>query len=206
MNNKRKIIAALPSGVLSLVGSILIAIGNRDNNDKLISAGLILLLLMLLLLVPYLYIAISDLKAIRKYNKEIWYLRGKDNKTGYDYFLIDIIDKKATNLILEGLGTKNNLSDIYFDYHLNKKASFGYVYLKFDVEFLIGEEGMEILISPSEDVEMAEETESLEEEKYLECDFKEMTVQDIYIYLTNKMAECNELIDEYLLNKENNNF
>ena len=206
MEKIKEIFSFLSILIVTIMCIVLLILGVYNNNIKQIIGSSVGTLMILAFLFIYLYVLLGDSIFNKKEkimkNKAI----NKENKTSFDYFVVDVIKEKADSSLVECLDTKNKTKpyDLFFDYYKGNVFLY-YCYQGFDVEMKILETKILVSIDSPEKYDLLEENKMLEERKVVDCNLLQMTLEDIYVFISDLIKDYNNLIKEFTKSNKPNN-
>ena len=206
MEKLKEIFSNLAILICTVASIVLLIHGIYTNNVKQIVGASIGTIMCLILIVMYIYVTVGDSISTRKEKKIRSKVLNKENKTTFDYFVIDVIKEKADAALITCLDTKNKTKpyDLFFNYYKGNVFLY-YCYQGFDVEIKILENKILVSIDSPEKYDLIEENKILEERKSVTCNLLQMTVEDIYVFISNLIKDYNDLIKEFAKSNKPNN-
>ena len=206
MEKLKEIFSNLAILICTVASIVLLIHGIYTNNVKQIVGASIGTIMCLILIAMYIYVTVGDSISTRKEKKIRSKVLNKENKTTFDYFVIDVIKEKADDALIACLDTKNKTKpyDLFFNYYKGNVFLY-YCYQGFDVEIKILENKILVSIDSPEKYDLIEENKILEERKSVTCNLLQMTVEDIYVFISNLIKDYNELIKEFVKSNKPNN-
>ena len=206
MEKLKEIFSFLSILLATVVFIVLLIIGICDNNVKQIIGTSVAILMVLCLLVAYLYVTVGDSITNRREKIAKNKVINKQNKTSFDYFVVDVINEKAESSLVEYLDTKNKIKPYGLSLEYYKSSVFVYYcYQGFDVQMKMSETEISVSIDSPEKYDLIEENKILEKEKVIKCSLIQMTLEDIYEFVSNLIKDYNALIKEFIKSNKPNN-
>lgn len=181
--------------------------GIYENNIKGIVIGFLGFILSFIIVIVSLWIDFIDFFKNIKNKRIIKKIKKKTEKNTFELILFDILKDKVKNKITECLNHKNKINpyNLYYDYKGKDLLIIGYYYQNFNVEFKIKNNQFIIFIDSPELYDYVLENDELENKKEYELNLINFTLDEFYLFLSNKIKECNEIIKEFIRNNKSNN-
>ena len=206
MEKLKELFSFLTIFIYIVASIVLLILGIYNNNIKHIIGASVGILMFLILIVMYIYALIGTSISNKKEKIIRSKVLNKENKTNFDYFVIDVIKEKADSSLVEYLDTKNKTKPygLFLEYYKGNVFLY-YCYQGFDIEMKILETKISVSIDSPEKYDLIEENKTLEEKKVVDCNFLQMTLEDIYVFISKLIKNYNNLITEFIKSNKPNN-